>query len=273
MNTQISPIIKSRHLTILALAVALILVCLGAPGAQAATIITVDSGGGGDYTTIQAAVNNASPGDEIVVANGTYTENVNLNTMGSAIGGGPGDITIRALNSGLATVNGGATGPAFAATTFSGDITIQGFALDNDAGSPSGNEDGVIDLLNVTGTVQISDNDFDGNTSNSIAVVNTGGTSTTVIITDNTFTNMPNEDAIHIEAQGSGTMDLIVTDNTGSAMQNDFFALDIEGSSTVTGRVTGNVISNWTGTGDGVDISFGASGSTNVSIRLEEVVD
>jgi len=43
---------------------------------QAATTLTV--GGGGGYSTIQAAVTAASTGDTISVAGGTYTEQVTL---------------------------------------------------------------------------------------------------------------------------------------------------------------------------------------------------
>ena len=46
---------------------------------------------GGDFTTIQAAVNSAGPGDVIQICAGTYAESVNLSTMGTV-----GDITLRA---------------------------------------------------------------------------------------------------------------------------------------------------------------------------------
>jgi len=43
-----------------------------------ATIWIVDSGGGGDFVTIQAALSAAANGDEIIVNPGAYTENVNF---------------------------------------------------------------------------------------------------------------------------------------------------------------------------------------------------
>ena len=41
--------------------------------------IIVDDSGGADYTSIQAAVDNASAGDTILVRDGTYTENIDIN--------------------------------------------------------------------------------------------------------------------------------------------------------------------------------------------------
>ena len=45
----------------------------------------VGAAGGGNYTTIQAAINSSSSGDTIIVYPGTYTENVNVNKQNLVI--------------------------------------------------------------------------------------------------------------------------------------------------------------------------------------------
>ena len=62
----------------------------------AAGAVIVVAPSGGDYSTIQAAVNNAADGDVIAVKTGVYAENIDISLMGSAIGGGPGDLTLAA---------------------------------------------------------------------------------------------------------------------------------------------------------------------------------
>ena len=67
------------HCRILILMLIAAAVCLMSVGAGAAAVITVDDSGSAMYTEIQAAINAASPGDEIHVNSGTYYEHVNVN--------------------------------------------------------------------------------------------------------------------------------------------------------------------------------------------------
>ncbi len=76
---------------------------LAIAGNVAAETFYVDDDGTGDFTTIQAALNNASSEDEIVVKSGTYTENVDVNKTGITIrseSGNPFDTIVQSSNSG-----------------------------------------------------------------------------------------------------------------------------------------------------------------------------
>ncbi len=78
---------------------------------SAATII-VDQGSGGDYTTIQAAINAAIPGDTIYIWAGTYPENIVVNKQVTLIGNGT-------INT---TIDGGGTGDVIYITAASVNI-------------------------------------------------------------------------------------------------------------------------------------------------------
>ena len=70
---------------------------LAAPAA--AETIFVDPGGGGDFTTISAAVAAASPGDTIVVGPGTYVEEVLVDVSVSISGAGVGSTIVQPATS------------------------------------------------------------------------------------------------------------------------------------------------------------------------------
>jgi len=90
---------KSQFLTI---AFFIILVLNGTAAATSVpSTLYVDAEGNGNYTTIQAAVNNSSSGDIILVYPGTYTENVNVSVANISIlsySGNPGDTIVKRLN-------------------------------------------------------------------------------------------------------------------------------------------------------------------------------
>jgi len=179
---------------------ALFLVIIGlitALPAYADTPVYVDSdlanncaGNSPCYTTIQEAVNNAGPAPAEVFVfpglTGTYVESVDLSLMGSAIGGGPGNITLVTVDAtgtptpGTVTVS-PATGPAFynSVASFPGSITIDGFNVTspNDDGiSLDVNSDVVIanvtannaagsgvNVLSETGNITVTNSTADGN--------------------------------------------------------------------------------------------------------------
>jgi len=68
-------------------------------GTATAATLTVGSSGC-DYTTIQAAVDDAAEGDTIFVWNGSYTENVNVDKRLTLRGEGANVVTVTAANSG-----------------------------------------------------------------------------------------------------------------------------------------------------------------------------
>ncbi|MFQ6062778.1 MAG: nitrous oxide reductase family maturation protein NosD [Methanosarcinales archaeon] len=92
-------IIKNKWYAFAAIALALIMMSMGSATAK---VINVDCTGGGDYTSIQSAINSASNGDTIQVAPCIYRENVVVDKSVSLIGadrdttiiegGGSGDV-------------------------------------------------------------------------------------------------------------------------------------------------------------------------------------
>ena len=75
-------------------------------GGVEASIIYVELGGGAQYTSIQKAVDNANPGDTIIVANGTYNESVTINKDNiNLIGNSTTDCKIRHYYYGSSSIN------------------------------------------------------------------------------------------------------------------------------------------------------------------------
>ena len=87
-------------------------------GVDGATIV-VDKGGGGDHTTIQAAVNAAITGDAIQVNAGTYYENIVVSTD---------ELTIFGAGKATTIINGSKSGDVVNITA--DDVTISGFTVE-----------------------------------------------------------------------------------------------------------------------------------------------
>ena len=101
-----------------ALLTTFILLLLIAGTASAATI-TVDDSGGADYTSIQEAVNNASGGDIIQVAAGTYSEHVVVNKS----------VTLQGECNSTTIIDGNGSGNIIEVTADG--VTIEGFRIQN----------------------------------------------------------------------------------------------------------------------------------------------
>ena len=98
--------------------VMMIALTMSAEFSSAKTII-VDKNGNGNFTKIQYAIDSAEDGDEIRVWEGTYYENVEINTQITLIGNGSANTTIDARESG------------YVVELSSNDVTIRGFSIIN----------------------------------------------------------------------------------------------------------------------------------------------
>ncbi len=139
--------------------------------------IIVDAGGHGNYTTIQAAIDNASAGDTIYVWAGWYNENININKTLTIIGNGTANTTI----------NGTGIGDV---VHISADwVNISGFTIINSGGN---GDDAGIKLENVENCKMFNNNCSENK--NGIFMIFSNGSS----IFNNSFLN--NElDAISIK--------------------------------------------------------------------------
>ncbi|MBV08403.1 MAG: hypothetical protein CMN21_04195, partial [Rubinisphaera sp.] len=219
--------------------------------------IIVDSGGGADFTTIQAAVNSAAAGDVITVNDGTYNETVNLNLMGSAIAGSPGDLVIQASNSRQAFWND--AGAALTANGISGSFTIQGFDM------------GTATVTNVSGLVTFNDNQFDAlNGVSGITANVTGTTDMGVHVIDSDFSsagfNLLGAISAQMGTSAGGTLDLVVDQNNFTGLQQDGISVNNQdqtalGAGTLTARITDNIFSGRTSLGDEIGMFLGGNNS------------
>ncbi len=104
---------KSCGVHALRIAVVITMLALPLVSGAGAMMITVNVSGGGDYTRIQDAIDNASAGDTILVYSGTYFENVNVTKQ----------LTLRGIGNPVVD----AAGSGSAITLAANGITLEGF--------------------------------------------------------------------------------------------------------------------------------------------------
>lgn len=137
--------------------------------------ITVGASGC-DYTTIQAAVDAANPGDTILVSSGVYGENVTVDKSGLTIQSVDGADSTMVIS---ASAVGGPYHPVFRIN--SRNVTIEGFTITAIVGDAI--------YLNDVSSANIVDNSFNvsGDASSAIGIECDSVTNGTLSITGNTF--------------------------------------------------------------------------------------
>jgi len=204
-----------RALVFLAL-LALAVLPMQSAHAIMAVDICVDPGGGGCYTTIQAAINAAVPGNVIGVAAGTYVENLSV-TKSLTLWGAQADITESSRTAGgvaESTIQG-------LVTVSASNVNINGFTLTN-----PGQTYAVYVTSNTPShsTITISYNLVDNVgsaalTSNVHAILLNRGPDS-VSILHNRFSNIASDRS----ANGVGVLDSVSTDSsTGLLIQDNLF--------------------------------------------------
>ena len=191
----------------------------------------------GSFTSIQAAVDAANPGDTLVIGAGTYVGNVTINKP----------LTLIAANDGLAGNDPSRGAESIIQGSFilgSDDITIHGFEFSNPSAAIRGGTSGNVNYNNIT----IAFNDFVALSNNAAQFITngfgsggapTGGTNWA--ITDNRFDGITGNDASVIRIDNIDGLvianNVATHDNAGSSGRRGF---QIDNSQDV--QITGNTI-------------------------------
>ena len=220
-----------------------------------------------NYSTIQAAVINAMPGDVIVVSAGTYNESVNINLMGT-----PGNITIMGSGGTSTLVDGGLTLPAFTASSFNGNITIDGFYLDANNTDPAFL--GVIVLTNINGVANIKNNSFVSDHQGASIYVSCNGSTMMGLNVDNNSATYViaggNDDFLEIILDDNVHMDLTANGNTLVGCEDDGISMIVRGTSTIDANITNNSITSFIASGEAIDLNVGTSSTgANAHVVIE----
>jgi parallel beta-helix repeat protein len=216
----------------------------------------VGGGGPGNYTTIQAAINNATNGDIIFVYHNTYNENIDTklkqvtliaeNQANTTINGIAGDATVK-IGSNHVTVTG------FTINGISPEVVIQVSSLSSDvliSHNLIKNGGYGVSLLATSSRITITDNAITGQTFVGIQLQS----STFDVITENT-----------IENSGGQGITISLNSNHNSLLNNTIInsvkeAIYIEGVGSTVNTISGNNLS-----ANQVGIRFSSAGSNTIT--------
>jgi microcystin-dependent protein len=222
------------------------------------TTIVVDSGGGGDHTTIQAAVNAAALNDTIQINNAgsNYNESVDLNT-------GPGSLNFIGNGGTRPTVD-GSNFPAFSTSGAAADFSFEDLILESGTGGT--NTEFGIQAVNLTGTMTVTNVLFQDFDKDAVFIHNTAAVTTNVFVTSSQFVETSNtrEAAVEAETDNAGaTINVTVVNST---ITNGGSALFLNpNAGTVNLTAIGNVI---TENSSATRVSALAQGSASFNLTL-----
>ncbi len=173
------------------------------------------------YTTIQAAIDAAISGDDVLVSEGTYTQSLSINKRINLIGAGSSVTTIKPniVGGAVITVN-AVTGP----------MTIEGFTID---ALNYTNESGIY-IQNSSSNITVKNNDIINFTENGVHISNGDNNS----ILDNTITSTYDSNAgVYVDNNSSANLidsNTITFPTSGSKnLYNIYFAGSFSGNNTI----------------------------------------
>lgn len=220
-----------------------------------------------DFATIQDAIDHARGGDTVQIADGLYEENLDLTRMGSAIGGGAGNMRIQGdsqsvvvrATEGAALFN---TGP------FAGDLSVQQITFEPpDASKTTAG----IALHDISGTVTLRDIVFRNLTGEALRVEQIVGD---LVVSGNLFQatgGLARSDALHVtNLTGTG----VIHDNhfanvTGTAMR-----LEQTGATAVLMLSANEILGDasfFQTTGDGIVASMSGDAQLDLSLDHNQI--
>ncbi|HEX8287248.1 MAG TPA: choice-of-anchor Q domain-containing protein, partial [Pyrinomonadaceae bacterium] len=256
-------------------------------------VIVVNPGGGGNFTTIQAAINNASPGDTIAIKTGTYTENLNLSLMGSAIGGTTGNIQLVAVDGPSTAVLNGSGVKISQSGAFNGSLIIDGlrFSTTNEdgirlstptnllvvnstfdsIGSDNAAHDGLELSLSIGSHQVVLYNNTFRNIANDAIVLSATGTNTQVTytivgnsITDDGTNANTTDQGIKFEARNNAVVNAIVTSNSLTQLESNGVVFSAGETAKLNGYVTRNTIGPLNTSDNGITVETLNSATTAI---------